>query len=259
MPIIIFVGVQCYRDPIESSCLLFGSSGSSIVRPFRDGTRRERYSWQGPLSMYKGCDGAWILNGTRVNYGGQNPGVFTDGACYLPWIAEQYGLEVDPSLRPSGNACAPSSGDLLDVNQTRCITNRSTAKKLSYCAFSWNSVLELKVAKEKNSKRIVLDKCKLFGVEGYAESISVCRDNFGNLASCPNNCIGMDPNAVIIGGTAIAAATALGGIGTIPTLAGLTGMAALGFGTMAASGQCPPGSCQVIIHFVYIQQKGSNH
>ena len=69
----------------------------------------------------------------------------------------------------------------------------------------------------------------------------------------------MDPNAVIIGGTAIAAATALGGIGTIPALAGLTGMAALGFGTMAASGPCPPGSCQVIIHFVYIQQKGSNH
>ena len=46
----------------------------------------------------------------------------------------------------------------------------------------------------------------------YAENLNLCLDNHGLLATCPSNCIGVDPNAVVVGGTAIVAASALGAL-----------------------------------------------
>ena len=165
----LMLGVQCFRDPIENSCLLFGSSGSSIIRPLKNNTNTNttgtQYAWVGPLSLYKGCDGARIIDSKSVNYGGQNPGVFTSSACYLSWIAEQYGLDLDPSLVSNSRSCAASSGDRMDANVTRCFTNRNTKDKMSFCVFDKSSIFEFEILKDKPI-RIILDKCKLFGVEG---------------------------------------------------------------------------------------------
>jgi hypothetical protein len=118
------------------------------------------------LSLYKGCDQAHIFEQNKVSYGAENPGVFTDGACYLTWVAEQYGLKVDPQLQPEGPVCAPAKGSRADVNRTRCFTNRNTDDHMSFCVFSRTSVFEIEIAKEGPPLRIILDKCKLFSVEG---------------------------------------------------------------------------------------------
>ena len=144
-------------------------------------TTNGRYAWQGSLSLYKGCDGALAITElkklkkeTKVSYGGRNPGVFTDGACYIPWIAEQYGLQLDPAFTEDSKKCAASVGDKLDVNSTRCLTNRNTHNHTSFCVFDEKvSVYEITLAFKSGSEplRIVFDKCKLFAVEGYVDLI----------------------------------------------------------------------------------------
>ena len=76
-------------------------------------------------------------------------------------------------------------------------------------------------------------------------------DNHGDLASCPNNCVGMDPNAVVTGGTALAVGgAAAGGLSTINTFqtigAGVVGLTAVGGSVMFATGSCPPLFCKVL-------------
>jgi hypothetical protein len=118
------------------------------------------------LSLYKGCDQAHIFEQNKVSYGAENPGVFTDGACYLTWVAEQYGLKVDPKLQPEEPVCAQATGSLTDENRTRCFTNRITSDNMSFCVFSRSSVLEIEITRNEAPLRIILDKCKLFSVEG---------------------------------------------------------------------------------------------
>ena len=78
--------------------------------------------------------------------------------------------------------------------------------------------------------------------------MNLCLDNHGLLATCPSNCIGVDPNAVVVGGRALVAASALGAVGvtSIQSIGvGLFGVAAFGGGAMMASGTCPPLFCRV--------------
>ena len=72
--------------------------------------------------------------------------------------------------------------------------------------------------------------------------------------TCANNCRGVDPNSVIIGGGAVLAASAVGG------LAGISGLApVLGLGAAAAAGGvalsmdgCPASRpCRVNIFFIH--------
>ena len=82
----------------------------------------------------------------------------------------------------------------------------------------------------------------------------------GHFESCPNNCIGVDPNSVVVGGSAILAATAISGLGSSGGILGPVGLAGAvglgGLGTAGAAGaammmmdgmdtMCPPGMCQV--------------
>ena len=58
----------------------------------------------------------------------------------------------------------------------------------------------------------------------------------------------MDPNAVVIGGTALAAASAIGGVSLLSPQVlgvGLLGLTTLGGSALMATGVCPPGFCQV--------------
>ena len=69
-------GTECYRDPSQGSCFLFGNSGSGVLRNIaKDG--KERLAYTGPLSMTKSCDSAYIFD-NQISYSSGNPGIFTD-------------------------------------------------------------------------------------------------------------------------------------------------------------------------------------
>ena len=56
----------------------------------------------------------------------------------------------------------------------------------------------------------------------------------------------MDPNAVVIGGSAVLAATAIGGLATLQSAIGIGTLASFGgYGGMLAFGMCPPPFCRV--------------
>ena len=82
-------GTKCYVDPSRSSCFLFGNSGSGVLRKFTP----DKYAFTGPLSMSKSCDQIWIVD-KQITYSAENPGIFTDAYCYLPWIAGMYGMKI---------------------------------------------------------------------------------------------------------------------------------------------------------------------
>ena len=56
--------------------------------------------------------------------------------------------------------------------------------------------------------------------------------------TCANNCKGVNPNSVIIGGGAVLAAATVGGLGYLAPALGLGAAAAGGVAVMAAQ-QCP--------------------
>ena len=180
-----FVEVRCFKDRTESSCLLFGSSGSGVVRPFRKSSvspdlleynlSDESFAWVGALSMNKGCDRAMIINSSKISFGAENPSIFTDGSCYLDWIAQEYGLKLDPKLQPKKNLCFKGSGDLADMDRTglNCRTNHWTKERESYCIFSNSQNYNFQVT-SKDTLNVKFDSCKLLGVEGYANKRLFC-------------------------------------------------------------------------------------
>ena len=91
---------KCYRDPTQASCFLFGNSGSGVVRRFTTEEQEvEQFAFTGPLSMSKSCDNILIYD-NKITYGSENPGIFTDAYCYLPWIAGEYGMKLPESYTP---------------------------------------------------------------------------------------------------------------------------------------------------------------
>ena len=193
--------------------------------------------------MSKSCDLAMIVNG-RVTYASENPGVFTNAICYLDWIANQYGLRMpDDFKKPS--SCSESKGNIHDLQKKSCrasgdfiktsldISNEypflQNSSRFTYCDFT-----------QKN-----WEQCELFAQEGYAYNLYQCKDKSNQTVICANNCKGVDPNAVVVGGTALAAAATISGLtllqGALPV--GL-GLAVIG-GVTVAEGQCPPLSCRV--------------
>ena len=67
-------------------------------------------------------------------------------------------------------------------------------------------------------------------------------DTEGSLAGCANDCPGVDPEAIIVGGGLLAAATAGAGLGALPAVAGAVGFGTLGLaaiGQMVGGAACP--------------------
>lgn len=241
-------GTVCYRDPSVASCFLFGNSGSGVMRSFinNDGVLRE--SWVGPLSMSKGCDLALILD-FEITYAAENAGVFTNALCFLPWIAAQYGKRMPNGFKVP-TSCTQSSGDKKDLNKTSCRASGdylrdpkvNLATRFSYCDFT-----------QKDDEGKLWDRCRLFANEGFAYNLYECRDRFGQNVICANNCRGVDPNAILAGGSAIFFTAAFGGLGALaPVIVPALGLAAAGGAAMAVGGPafpllgiCPPGTCRV--------------
>ena len=111
-------GTECYRDPSQGSCFLFGNSGSGVLRNIaKDG--EERYAFTGPLSMTKSCDSAYIFD-NQISYSSGNPGIFTDAYCYLPWIAKAYGMKLSEKYSQK-QSCEQSRGQRDIVDQEQCL------------------------------------------------------------------------------------------------------------------------------------------
>ena len=233
---------QCYTDPSGMSCHSFGTSGSPAMRKYQ-GDGIDRYSWIGPLSFYSGCDRAWIFYRpiTGINSvleAGENPGVFTDGACYLDWIADQYEMRM-PKDYVKDASCFTSSGNKTNANQSVCLTSTGT-----YCDFTAVNPITNKT----------VDQCQTYSIEGYAKSINTCIDmtSPSQTAICSNNCRGVDPKTIIVGGLPFLAA-ATGGLGIYQAFIGWGALTALTLGgasTAALGGYyacAGPLYCQVAI------------
>ena len=92
------------------------------------------------------------------------------------------------------------------------------------------------------------DKCSLVAEEGFSYNVYRCKNKDGQIGICSNNCKGVDPNAIIIGGSAVLAASgvAVVTLGQAVLQAGL-GATILGGGVLAGSQACRGdlGFCQV--------------
>ena len=68
--------------------------------------------------MSKGCDQISIYD-NEISYSAENPGVFTDAYCYLPWIAAEYGMSL-PAGFTSKDSCGQSQGNRRNIDQENC-------------------------------------------------------------------------------------------------------------------------------------------
>ena len=155
-------GVLCARDPSASSCFHFGNSGSALLLPFvgwPGGPRR--YSWAGSLSMYRGCDQATPVNisgSIKEAFAGENPGIFTQASCYLPWLAKEYGMELSSELKKVAGTCSAAKGTRRKSRRKSCKTNLGTL-----CDFDRELQIQIAIL---DPFIIKMDKCKLIGLEG---------------------------------------------------------------------------------------------
>ena len=212
-------GTECYRDPSQGSCFLFGNSGSGLVRPFNESSP-DQHAYTGPLSMSKSCDQIWLLN-KAIQYSSENPGVFTDAYCYLPWIAAIYGMKL-PKGYTKKPSCGESKGRLDAIDEAICLgqdaenLNRGRCKNWQGAYTSeygcqqeilengtlttmWGSTsmtpspekLPLEPRQcdfenhnyTKNGMNMVWNHCMLEAREGYAYNIYMCKvRNFQNLS-----------------------------------------------------------------------------
>ena len=158
-------GTKCYLDPSQSSCFLFGNSGSGVARRISpDNAEKEQYAFTGPLSMSKSCDNIFIFD-EKITYGAENPGIFTDAHCYLPWIAEMYGMKL-PDAYTSDPSCSQAHGDRRNINKDDCLGRDTHSVDIVKCDFNYVDV-------EDGGRK--WDRCRLSAQEGFAYNIYTCK------------------------------------------------------------------------------------
>ena len=185
-------GTECYRDPSQGSCFLFGNSGSGLVRKFNKSSPSQ-HAFTGPLSMSKSCDQIQIYDNT-IQYSSENPGVFTDAYCYLPWIAAMYGMKL-PVNYTSKDSCGKTIGKKGNINLEDCVGQLVNITNNYYCNSPDQTCLEPPtglvktgfglpfisgrrlgkcdfIQKDENGK--VFNECRLLSEEGYAYNIYTC-------------------------------------------------------------------------------------
>jgi len=115
-------GTVCAKDFSKQSCFSTGESGSPLMIQSGDDSN---YSIEGILSFVKGCDVFTFgtisteKKNAQLNQQTENPSTYTKLSCYLPWVAEQYGMDYEPS---EDLACLSGSGNPDDGDQPCRIT-----------------------------------------------------------------------------------------------------------------------------------------
>ena len=84
-------------------------------------------------------------------------------------------------------------------------------------------------------------QCRLQGAEGFSYNIYQCQNKEGEFGVCANNCKGVNPNSIIIGGFATVAVAAVAAQSTLQAaVLGVGGLGAVaGIGAMGLVQQCP--------------------
>ena len=77
----------------------------------------------------------------------------------------------------------------------------------------------------------------VFCFEGYTNMVFQCPKDENTIGVCPNNCIVVDPSAIVAGGTAIVAAATLTTLNIAPVL-GISGLALMGGSTLTMMMTC---------------------
>jgi hypothetical protein len=241
-------GTVCYSDVALASSVQFGNSGSGIVKPFiYENKTVTRYSWAGALSLSKGADypiiGVFIRDQKLYS---ANPTVFTDARCYMSWIAAQYGLVLAEGF-PVPDSCYQSSGSKENKENRNCRSRKILSELVvenytSKCNFNADGA-----------------GCLLYGLSrlkpGPSSNFFYCNNTEGKEAVCANDCPGVDPNAVVVGGTALLLAPLAAATIVAPNLAGPalgagSIFAAMGLGRVAMNERrtaCPPGQCRALM------------
>jgi hypothetical protein len=237
-------GTVCYTEAAWAGSVQFGLSGSGLMRPFADSNGATRYSYAGPLSASKGSDRSIYSDIFGIIDYSSNPAIFTDARCYLDWIAAQYGLSL-PSEFSTPSTCSLSMGEKTAVNITKCLSRpirvTDASNQPSQCLFVPG-----------------FEKCQLFAYNhnakpNYNLNFYYCQNTKLQPAVCANDCPGVDPNAVVVGGEvallSIAVASVVGPDIIGPVLGAGVGLAGLGLGNAAMNrnrvgGPCPTGQCR---------------
>ena len=179
-------GTECYRDPSQGSCFLFGNSGSGLVRKFNKSSPSQ-HAFTGPLSMSKSCDQIQIFN-KAIQYSSENPGVFTDAYCYLPWIAAMYGMKL-PENYTSKESCGKTIGKKGNIHLEDCVGQEILfgcdpqdqtcphPSGLVRTGFGFPFISGRRFGKCDFTFKFngtVVNECRLFSEEGYAYNIYTC-------------------------------------------------------------------------------------
>ena len=205
-------------------------------------------------------------------YGSKNPGVFTNARCYMHWIAAQYGMMMPQGYEmPSSCSKSSGRKDDIEKSVCRVQTNHYIPKQrlipcpaklrpagsgevikncteVSKFQFECSTgtisgcydVVDRHVTggycdwsqRDDDDDEEPWDRCRLVAAEGFSYNIFRCKDRYGGIGTCSNNCRGVDPNAIIIGGSAVLGATSLGGL----TILQAAGLGAIGAGAIGAGG-----------------------
>ena len=203
-------------------------------------------------------------------YIGENPGVFTEGSCYLPWIAAQYDLQL---ARGYNTRCSEATGDTTDVNKEVC-----KAYNGGQCQFNTGLVVNSTSSGflvTTNTTGVSLDKC-ILGAQSHSlvqmnywcltlppnlqcyeelglnytalvsgadqaavtTALAQCGGEYKDLVSpCANNCRGVNASDIVVGGAAVlaSAVAVTSTISLLPVASALLGVGTLSVGGMFAS------------------------
>ena len=215
-------------------------------------------------------------------YSSKNPGVFTNARCYMMWIAAQYGMRM-PDGYQLAESCGQSRGKKDDIDKDTCrmktdhykpknrtiecpqkLKSATVGSNLQPCnqaALNFTrQCIEGKIAgcwdiadehitrgtcdfTQKDDGGNLWDECRLVAAEGFSYNVFQCKDEYGEIGTCSNNCKGVDPNAIIIGGSAIAGLGAVSGLSLIQAaglaVPGLVGGAQVGASMLRNRQNCP--------------------
>jgi len=258
-------GTICAVDQSKGSCFTTGDSGSGFFMEMQG-----EYSWEGTLSSYRGCstelistfeDTPSIVVGGR--FVGENPGVFTQGSCYLQWIADSYDLRLAEGSY--GTGCRAQSGDRKDLDKKDCAA--ANGKKciiykgyvinpfnpLNKCNLAGNGFYGVQmVYRCQTFDNTLFAKCKKCREQQYSDLckkietatdidkvtmkaylllLVLCEiDLIYTRSTCANNCPGVRASDIVVGGATIFSATALATNSLTAPLLSLLGIGVVGLG-----------------------------
>ena len=138
-------GLVCAKECTRNSCFSNWDSGSPLMVQKQENPKR--YHIEGVLSFVKGCDSLRFIQQSenddewRLIQTNENPMAYTKLLCFLPWVAEQYGLSYkgdrnNPSCRFSnGEKNTTQTCRTKEYNENKCIFPfYSRGKQYEKCA-----------------------------------------------------------------------------------------------------------------------------